>query len=68
VSREDIAALLRSIWQLGIKSRVRFRYWKLLARTLLLRHRAIPIAVELAIFGLHFEQILKRLHATAHRQ
>lgn len=68
VSRDDMAALLRSIWQLGVKSRVRFRYWKLLIKTLLLKHRAIPTAVELAIFGLHFEQILKRLNGVPPKQ
>ncbi|HBI14657.1 MAG TPA: B12-binding domain-containing radical SAM protein [Desulfobulbaceae bacterium] len=65
VSREDLLALCRSIWQLGIKSRVRFRYWKLLAKTLLLKRKAMPMAVELAIYGLHFEQVLLRL---AHNQ
>jgi radical SAM superfamily enzyme YgiQ (UPF0313 family) len=68
VTREDIVALLRSIWQLGVKSGARFRYWKLLAKTLLVKRKAIPTAVELAIFGLHFEQILKRLDTTVPRQ
>ncbi|MDH3328150.1 MAG: DUF4070 domain-containing protein [Desulfobulbaceae bacterium] len=61
ISREDLHALLRSTWQLGIKSKARFRYWKLITKTLLLKRRAIPMAIELAIFGLHFEQILSRL-------
>ena len=64
ISREDILALMRSIWQLGIKSRARFRYWRLLVKTLLLKRKAMPIAVELAIFGLHYEKILKRLNMT----
>ncbi|RJX17412.1 MAG: DUF4070 domain-containing protein [Desulfobulbus sp.] len=64
ISREDLLALSRSIWQLGVKSRVRFRYWLLLARTLLLKHRAIPMAVELAIYGLHFEEVRQRLIRT----
>jgi radical SAM superfamily enzyme YgiQ (UPF0313 family) len=62
INREDMLAFLRSTWQLGIKSKARFRFWKLLAKTLLLKRKAVPMAVELAIIGLHFEQILKRLH------
>lgn len=68
INRDDIVALLRSIWQLGVKSRARFQYWKLLVKTLLVKHRAIPTAVELAIFGLHFEQILKRLNGSSPKQ
>ncbi len=64
ITREDIVALLRSIWQLGIKSKARFHYWKLLAKTLLLKRKAVPMAIELAIFGQHFEQILQRLDIT----
>jgi len=61
LTKQDFHALLRSIWQLGIKSKVRFHYWKLLAKTAVLKYKAVPMAVELAIFGLHFEQILDRL-------
>jgi radical SAM superfamily enzyme YgiQ (UPF0313 family) len=61
VTREDILALCRSIWQLGIKSRARFRYWRLLARTLVLKRKAVAMAVELAIYGQHFEQTLQRI-------
>lgn len=61
ITGEDIMALCRSIWQLGIKSRARFRYWALLARTLVLKRKAMPMAVELAIYGQHFEQTLQRI-------
>lgn len=61
ITREDIFALMRSVWQLGIKSKARFRYWNLITKTALLKRKAVPMAVELAILGLHFEQILQRL-------
>jgi len=64
VTREDVLALLRSIWQLGIKSKARFHYWKLLVKTSLLKRKAVPMAIELAIIGLHFERILQRLSIT----
>ena len=62
VTREDILAFLRSIWQLGIKSKARFHYWRLISKTFVLKRKAVPMAVELAIFGQHFEQILQRLN------
>ncbi|MDY0350193.1 MAG: DUF4070 domain-containing protein [Desulfobulbaceae bacterium] len=68
ITGEDIKALLRSVWQLGVKSGARFRYWKLITKTLLFKRKAIPTAVELAIYGLHFEQILKRLDNSARNQ
>ena len=61
ITGEDILALGRSIWQLGIKSKTRFRYWWLLARTLVVQRKAMPMAVELAIYGQHFEQTLQRI-------
>lgn len=64
ITRDDILALLRSIWQLGIKSKARFHYWKLIVKTLLLKRKAVPMAIELAIIGQHFEQILQRLDIT----
>jgi len=40
---------------------VRFRYWKLIVKTFFVNRRALPIAVELAIHGFHYEKILKRV-------
>lgn len=53
----DIIAFMRSIWKIGLLSDSRFHYWKLLFKTLLTKTRAFPIAVELAICGLHFETV-----------
>ena len=61
VTKEDLLAFMRATWRLGIVSKVRFRYWKLIAKTFLLKRRALPIAVELAIHGFHFEKILQRV-------
>ncbi len=60
-SRDDIIAFLRSVWRLGILSRARFRYWILISRTFLFKRRALPMAVELAIHGFHFEKYIKRV-------
>jgi len=61
VSREDIFAFIKSMWEIGILSKARFYYWKLILKTSFTKKKAIPIAVELAIYGQHFESITKRL-------
>lgn len=58
--KEDIRALLMSMWRIGIVSRARFRYWKLLIKTGVTKRKAVPVAVELAICGLHFKKFAKR--------
>jgi radical SAM superfamily enzyme YgiQ (UPF0313 family) len=57
----DLVAFARSVWQIGIFSRSRFLYWRLLFSTLLRKRRALPFAVELAIFGLHYEKMAQRV-------
>ena len=61
ISREDLAAFCRSVWRIGILSRARFRYWRLLIKTLARKRVALPIAVELAIYGLHYDKIARRI-------
>jgi len=58
---EDLLAFLRAGWRLGIVSKARLRYWQLIIKTTLVKRRALPIAVELAIHGFHFEKILERV-------
>lgn len=59
-SRDDIMALFRSMWRIGVFSRSCLLYWKLLAKTALTKFRALPVAVELAIYGLHFQRCARR--------
>ena len=61
VRKEDIIAFLKSIWKIGIVSKARLYYWKLLIRTFFMKRMALPMVVELAIFGLHYEKIAKRI-------
>lgn len=61
ISRIDLQAFLRSIWRIGIISRARFHYWGLMIETLFTKVKAFPAAIELAILGLHFEKITKKL-------
>jgi len=65
VTREDLLAFMRATWRLGIVSKTRFRYWKLIVKTFFVKRKALPIAVELAIHGFHFEKILERIYRPA---
>ena len=56
----DLQAFLNSLWRIGILSRSRFDYWKLLVKTTLTKRKALPVAVELAILGRHFQLVAKR--------
>jgi radical SAM superfamily enzyme YgiQ (UPF0313 family) len=55
----EVKALLRSFWYIGITGHARKYYWKLLAWALICRPRLFPVAVTLAIFGRHFNQLIK---------
>jgi radical SAM superfamily enzyme YgiQ (UPF0313 family) len=61
---EDLRAFYRSAWRIGIISRARYRYWRLLIKTLIKKRMALPIAVELAIYGLHYDKITRRICKT----
>ncbi|MBN1436133.1 MAG: B12-binding domain-containing radical SAM protein [Sedimentisphaerales bacterium] len=59
---KDIIPGIRSMWSIGILSRSRFLYWKLLLKTSLRRIKTLPLAIELAIYGLHFEKITNKIN------
>jgi radical SAM superfamily enzyme YgiQ (UPF0313 family) len=63
IPRENIKAFFQSIWELGIKRRGRFYYWKLLAWTLFRRPKFFALSVTLAVCGYHFQQIAGNLSA-----
>ncbi len=54
---KHIKVFLLSTWKLGVIDKSRAKYWKLILKTLFTKIKALPTAVELAIFGLHFEQV-----------
>ncbi|MFA5070462.1 MAG: DUF4070 domain-containing protein [Patescibacteria group bacterium] len=57
INRYDLRAFFISIWRIGFVSRASFLYWKLLIKTFLTKHKALPVAIELAIVGLHYEKV-----------
>lgn len=61
LSLEGLNAFLKSVWEIGIKSKSRLYYWRLILETYFTKIKAFPAAVELAIQGLHYERITKRI-------
>jgi radical SAM superfamily enzyme YgiQ (UPF0313 family) len=53
---QHILALFRSLYHLGIKSRGRLQYWKLLFWTAFRKPKAFPLAIALALYGYHFRK------------
>ncbi len=61
ITIREIMATLRSMWHIGVMSRARFYYWQLIIKTGLRRIKSLPAAIELAIYGLHFEKVSARV-------
>lgn len=57
----DLKAFIRSMWAIGIISKARLLYWKLLIKTLFTNIKALPVVIELAIFGIHYEKVSKAM-------
>ena len=60
---DDMRALFKSMWSVGVVSRARFVYWRLMLKTLITKRKAFPAVVELAILGLHFRRVANRICA-----
>jgi len=64
--RYSATALVRSLWQQGVRGRYRSDYWRFLGQAIVAAPRHFPQAVALAIHGEHmirytFEEVLPRL-------
>ncbi|MGD2147001.1 MAG: B12-binding domain-containing radical SAM protein [Anaerolineae bacterium] len=60
---EDIRALFRSIYHLGIVDKGRRYYWRLFLWTLLRRPALFPLAITFSIYGFHFRKVCDLLQA-----
>jgi len=58
---EGIRIFMLSVWEIGVKSKARFEYWKMLIKTCLTKPKLVPIFVELAILGFHCEKVTKNV-------
>jgi radical SAM superfamily enzyme YgiQ (UPF0313 family) len=61
ISLDEIKALVKSFWYLGLIGRGKRYYWELLFSSIFKYPRSFPIAVTLAIHGFHFRQIAKSI-------
>jgi radical SAM superfamily enzyme YgiQ (UPF0313 family) len=55
----NIMALIKSMLKLGLIDRGRLDYWKLFAWTLVKKPRLFPLAITLAVYGLHFRRVFQ---------
>jgi radical SAM superfamily enzyme YgiQ (UPF0313 family) len=59
INAENMMALLRSIFYLGILDKSRIYYWKLIFWSLRRRPDMIPLAVTYSIYGYHFRKVYR---------
>jgi radical SAM superfamily enzyme YgiQ (UPF0313 family) len=59
ISLNQINALFKSFWVLGILEKGRLYYWKLLIYSLLRYPEKFAIAVTMAIYGVHFRRVIQ---------
>ncbi len=57
ITRGKIGALLRSILFLGILSKGRIYYWRLVFWSLFTRPKMLPLAITYSIYGYHFRKV-----------
>ncbi|MFC1951090.1 B12-binding domain-containing radical SAM protein [Chloroflexota bacterium] len=54
----EVKAFFKSLWQLGLKEKGRFHYWKFLGWTLFKHPRTLSVGITLAIYGFHFRKVV----------
>ena len=60
---QEVLALFRSIWRIGIQSPERKYYWKLFFWTLFNHPKKFPLAITFSIYGYHFRKV-NELHVS----
>jgi radical SAM superfamily enzyme YgiQ (UPF0313 family) len=54
---QELLAVLRAMYWLGIRDRESLQYWKLILWTLFNAPRKLPHAIKLSVFGFHFRKV-----------
>ena len=57
IDTQQVLALFRSVFRLGIVGQERSYYWRLMGWTLVRKPRLFPLMITLAIYGYHFRQV-----------
>lgn len=60
--KAEFMAFVRSFWVIGVLSKSRFLFWRLMIKTLFTKTKSLPASVQLSIQGIHFESIAKQLN------
>lgn len=60
INTEDISALIKTTWILGIKEKGRKYYWKFVMSTLFKTPKLFPISISLAVYGYHFRKVVEK--------
>jgi len=60
VSWGSVKAFFESMWRIGIFSRAGPYYWRLLFKIFFTRIKSFPLAVELSVYGFHFEKCARK--------
>jgi len=61
VNLNDIGALFKSVFVLGVKDKFRVYYWKLFISTLVKYPRRFGLAINLAVKGYHFRKVYEKI-------
>jgi radical SAM superfamily enzyme YgiQ (UPF0313 family) len=61
VGINEIGAVFKSLWRIGILDKGRLHYWKFLAKVTFRMPRALPRAITIAIYGFHFRKVAEGL-------
>ncbi|MEN6409948.1 MAG: B12-binding domain-containing radical SAM protein [Anaerolineaceae bacterium] len=57
IEAQEVAALFRSIWKLGIVGKARREYWRFFFWALFKQPKKFSLAITFTIYGFHFQQV-----------
>ncbi len=57
----SIRAFIRTLWVLGVLEKGRRYFWRLIFMSLVKYPRSFPLALTMAVYGLHFRRIVKSI-------
>ncbi len=61
ISFNELMALLKSFWFLGVLEKGKRYFWRLLLFTAFRHPRKLPLAVRMAIYGFHFRRVAETI-------
>ncbi len=61
VQFQEVLALFRSLWVLGVLEKGKRFFWKLFFYSLVRHPRKFPVAITLAIYGFHFRRVTETI-------